>query len=50
MVLANFTLTNAALDSDIIYLNVIGSPIIVLNSYKAANDLLSVCSLLYSDR
>ncbi|KAG9218442.1 hypothetical protein CCMSSC00406_0007957 [Pleurotus cornucopiae] len=37
-------------NSDAIYLDVIGSPIIVLNSYKAANDLLSVRSLLYSDR
>ncbi|KAF9488920.1 cytochrome P450 [Pleurotus eryngii] len=38
-----------AYDSDIIYVNVLGSPIVVLNSYKAVNDLLSVRSLLYSD-
>ncbi|KAF4577363.1 hypothetical protein EYR36_005351 [Pleurotus pulmonarius] len=37
-------------NSDIIYLNVLGSPIVVLNSYKAANELLSVRSSLYSDR
>ncbi|KAF4580754.1 hypothetical protein EYR38_003040 [Pleurotus pulmonarius] len=37
-------------NSDIIYLNVLGSPIVVLNSYKAANDLLGVRSSLYSDR
>ncbi|KAJ8690937.1 hypothetical protein PTI98_010555 [Pleurotus ostreatus] len=37
-------------NSDIIYLNVLGSPIVVLNSYKAANDLLGVRSALYSDR
>ncbi|KAL4260095.1 cytochrome P450 monooxygenase, partial [Pleurotus pulmonarius] len=37
-------------NSDIIYLNVLGSPIVVLNSYKAVNDLLSARSSLYSDR
>ncbi|KDQ25158.1 hypothetical protein PLEOSDRAFT_1057573 [Pleurotus ostreatus PC15] len=37
-------------NSDIIYLNVLGNPIVVLNSYKAANDLLGVRSTLYSDR
>ncbi|KAF9495887.1 cytochrome P450 [Pleurotus eryngii] len=37
-------------NSDVIYLNVLGSPIVVLNSYKAANDLLGVRSTLYSDR
>lgn len=42
--------TNDVLGSDIIYVNVLGSPIVVLNSYKAVNDLLSVRSLLYSDR
>ncbi|KDQ28638.1 hypothetical protein PLEOSDRAFT_1063469 [Pleurotus ostreatus PC15] len=36
--------------SDIIYLNVLGNSIVVLNSYKAVNDLLSVRSSLYSDR
>ncbi|KAL4261036.1 cytochrome P450 family protein [Pleurotus pulmonarius] len=35
--------------SDIIYLRVLGRPIIVLNSYKAANDLLDARSSLYSD-
>lgn len=37
-------------NSDIIYLSVFGAPIVVLNSYEAANDLLSGRSLLYSDR
>ncbi|KAF4571650.1 hypothetical protein EYR36_008993 [Pleurotus pulmonarius] len=37
-------------NSDVIYLNVLGSPIVVLNSRKAVNDLFSVRSLLYSDR
>ncbi|KAF7440055.1 hypothetical protein PC9H_000397 [Pleurotus ostreatus] len=36
--------------SDIIYFRVFGSSTIVLNSLKAANDLLSVRSMLYSDR
>ncbi|KAL4264719.1 cytochrome P450 family protein [Pleurotus pulmonarius] len=36
--------------SDIIYLRVFGTSIVVLNSQRAANDLLSVRSLLYSDR
>ncbi|KAL4264901.1 cytochrome P450 family protein [Pleurotus pulmonarius] len=37
-------------NSDIIYLRIFGTQIIVLNSHKAANDLLSARSLLYSDR
>lgn len=37
-------------NSDIIYVNVLGGPLVVLNSHKAVNDLLSVRSLLYSDR
>ncbi|KAF9490983.1 cytochrome P450 [Pleurotus eryngii] len=40
----------ATVDSDIIYLRVFGTQIIVLNSQTAANDLLSARSLLYSDR
>ena len=43
-------LANVMQDSDIIYLNVLGSPIVVLNSYEAANDLLSRRSSIYSDR
>lgn len=49
-VMCHWKVANAFLDSDIIYLNVLGSPIVVLNSYKAANDLLGVRSTLYSDR
>lgn len=37
-------------NSDVIYMSVFGSPIIILNSYKAANELFSARSLLYSDR
>ncbi|KAL4266770.1 cytochrome P450 family protein [Pleurotus pulmonarius] len=37
-------------NSDIIHLRVLGNSIVVLNSQKAANDLLSVRSRLYSDR
>ncbi|KAJ6526420.1 cytochrome P450 [Mycena capillaripes] len=37
-------------DSDIIHLNVVGTPIIVLNSVEAANDLLAKRSAIYSDR
>ncbi|KAL4259437.1 cytochrome P450 family protein [Pleurotus pulmonarius] len=37
-------------NSEIIHLRVLGSSIIVLNSLKVANDLLSTRSILYSDR
>ncbi|KAL4259700.1 Cytochrome P450 superfamily protein [Pleurotus pulmonarius] len=36
-------------NSDIIHVRVFGSSVIVLNSLKAANDLLSARSMLYSD-
>ncbi|VDC01456.1 unnamed protein product, partial [Peniophora sp. CBMAI 1063] len=35
---------------DVIYLNAVGKPIIVLNSRKAATDLLDRRSVIYSDR
>ncbi|CAE6474944.1 unnamed protein product [Rhizoctonia solani] len=38
------------LESDIIYLEILGQKIIVLNSAEAASDLLSKRSALYSDR
>ncbi|KAL4252343.1 cytochrome P450 family protein [Pleurotus pulmonarius] len=37
-------------NSEIIHLRVLGRSIMVLNSFRAANDLLSVRSMLYSDR
>jgi len=38
------------LDSDIIYLNVAGTQVVVLNSLSAANELLDRRSLKYSSR
>ena len=38
------------LDSDIIYLELFGIPVVVLNSAKAAHDLLEKRSSIYSDR
>ena len=35
---------------DIIYLNVVGQPMVVLNSHKVAGDLLDRRSRIYSDR
>ena len=37
-------------DSDIIYLNLAGTPVIVVNSAQAAHDLFEKRSALYSDR
>lgn len=37
-------------DSDIIYLNVVGSHIVIVNSMEAASDLMEKRSLVYSDR
>ncbi|KAL4254630.1 cytochrome P450 monooxygenase [Pleurotus pulmonarius] len=37
-------------NSDIISINVFGRPVLVLNSHKSVNDILSARSLLYSDR
>ena len=37
-------------DSDIIHVNALGTSIIILNSYKAANDLLEQRSSAYSSR
>ncbi|GJE84150.1 cytochrome P450 [Phanerochaete sordida] len=36
--------------SDVIYLNFVGTPVIVLNSMQAINDLLEKRSAIYSDR
>ena len=35
---------------DVIYLNVLGKSIVMLNSYQAANDLMEKRSSIYSDR
>ncbi|KAF5346843.1 hypothetical protein D9756_010614 [Leucocoprinus leucothites] len=45
-----FTKYSKELDSDIIYVDAAGQPIIVLSSLKACNDLLSKRSNIYSDR
>ena len=37
-------------DSDIIHVNALGTSIIILNSYKAATDLLDQRSTTYSNR
>lgn len=37
-------------DSDLIYLNLIGTPVIVVNSAAAATDLFEKRSSIYSDR
>lgn len=38
------------IDSDIIYLNILGQPIIILNSVKSAVDLIDKRGAIYSDR
>ena len=38
------------IDSDIIHVNVLGTSMIILNSYKVANDLLIERSSIYSSR
>jgi len=38
------------LDSDILHLRAIGTSVIILNSVKAANDLMEKRSYLYSGR
>ncbi|KAF7968957.1 hypothetical protein HWV62_28806 [Athelia sp. TMB] len=38
------------LESDVIYLNVLGTRIVVLNSYEAANELLEKRAAIYSSR
>jgi len=43
-------LTGRLLDSDIFYMDMAGTSVIVLNSYKAAKDLLDVRSTKYSSR
>lgn len=40
----------AAADSDIVSLSFLGTPVIVLNSVKPANDLFEKRSAIYSDR
>ena len=39
-----------ALDTDVLYLNLIGSSVVVLNGMKAAQDLFEKRSNLYSGR
>jgi len=43
-------ISDADIDSDIIYINLLGQPIIVLNSVKSAVDLLDKKGAAYSDR
>ena len=51
MLLVEFVCPNEALeDSDIIYLNLSGSPLMVVNSITACNDLFDKRSSNYSDR
>ncbi|KAJ7448913.1 cytochrome P450 [Mycena latifolia] len=45
-----FLAMGAKFNSDILYLNLLGSPTIVLNSVQAAEDLLDKRSAIYSDR
>ncbi len=44
------TAGRVATDSDIIHLNLAGTPVIVVNSAQAAHDLFEKRSSLYSDR
>ena len=37
-------------ESDIVYFNTAGTPVIILNTYEAANQLLERRSALYSHR
>ncbi|EUC55083.1 O-methylsterigmatocystin oxidoreductase [Rhizoctonia solani AG-3 Rhs1AP] len=46
----NFMDIGRQLDSDIVYLNIMGQPLVVLNSAQAATDLLDKRSNIYSDR
>lgn len=39
-----------SLGSDIIYLNILGRPVVILNSVQAANDLMDKRGLNYADR
>ncbi len=43
-------ISDTSAESDIIYLNLLGQPVIVLNSVKAAVDLLDKRGTVYSDR
>jgi len=42
--------SNKLTDSDILYLNVLGRPIIVINSTKVAHELLDKRGANYADR
>ena len=42
--------TDANIESDIIYLNLLGQPVVVLNSVQSAVDLLEKRGAIYSDR
>lgn len=41
---------HSAVESDVLHLSAAGDNIIILNSHKAANDLLEKKSNIYSDR
>jgi hypothetical protein len=47
---AKHVISNAYPESDIIYVNLLGQPVIVLNSVKSAVDLLDKKGAIYSDR
>jgi hypothetical protein len=47
---AKHVISNAYSESDIIYVNLLGQPVIVLNSVKSAVDLLDKKGAIYSDR
>ncbi|KAJ7450184.1 cytochrome P450 [Mycena latifolia] len=45
-----FNAMSSKFNSDVLYFNLLGTPIIVLNSVQAAEDLLNQRSVIYSDR
>lgn len=50
MTLQGLGIDHPSLESDIIHLGALGNSIIILNSFKAVNDLLEKRSAIYSSR
>jgi len=45
-----WSLINSSIEGDVVYVEALGLPVVVLNSYNAAHDLLVKRSSHYSDR
>lgn len=48
--LSSWILINLWIEGDVAYMEALGRPMVVLNSYSAAHDLFAKRSSLYSDR